>query len=179
MTELRSYRRVVRNRKKNSVPLSSLRTSDVVKTVVQDPRRLEELVRMLEDKDRGIRGRAAATLARLSESHPRRLLRVLAGLRDALSDDSAYVRWYVVYALGRVGSRFPAQSGVFISDLGTGLDDENRIVRILTGRALSQMAARSPMAVEELFQNGKREMPAAVARVLRKSKTKSSKEGNR
>jgi hypothetical protein len=71
MTEPRIHPRVIRNRKKNPVPLSKLRTSDAVKTVVDHPRRLEELLRMLEDKDRGVRGRAAATIAKLSESHPR------------------------------------------------------------------------------------------------------------
>jgi len=130
---------------------------------------------MLEDKDRGIRGRAAATLARLSESHPARLLRVLARLRETLSDDSAYVRWHLVYALGKVSSRFPAQSRVLVSDLTIGLDDENGIVRTLACVALSQMAARDPITVEEFFQNGKREMPPALARVIRNSKTKSNK----
>ena len=76
MTEPRPHRHVVRNRKKNTVPLYKLRTLDAVKTVVDHPRRLEELLRILEDKDRCVRGRAAATLARLSESHPARLLRV-------------------------------------------------------------------------------------------------------
>ena len=41
------------------VPLSKLRTSEVVRTVVDHPRRLEELVNLLQDKERVIRGRAA------------------------------------------------------------------------------------------------------------------------
>jgi len=76
MTEPGIHRRIVRNRKKNSVPLSKLRTSDAVRTVVAHPRRLEELLRMLEDKDRLVRGRAAVALTRLAESHPARLQRV-------------------------------------------------------------------------------------------------------
>ncbi len=172
MTEPRTHHRVVRNRKKSRVPLSKLRTSDVVKTVVDHPRRLEELLRMLEDKEAGVRGRAAATLARLSESHPARLLRVIARLKDALADDSAYVRWHIVYTLGRVGSRFPMQSREFLSDLVNRLEDNNRVVRILACKALGQVAVRKPIVVEEFFRNLKREIPPALARFFRRSKAK-------
>jgi HEAT repeat protein len=171
MTELRTHRRVVRNRKKNRVPLSKLRTSDAVKTVVDHPRRLEELLRMLEERDRGVRDRAAAALAQLSESHPARLLRVISRLREALADESAYARWYLVYTLGRLGSRFPTQSRDFLQDLLQRLDDENRVVRILACKALAQVATRKPSMVEELFITAKREIPRSVASVLRHSKT--------
>ncbi len=173
MTDPRIHRRVVRNRKKNHVPLSKLRTSDVVKTIVDHPRRLEELVRMLEDKDRGVRGRAAATLARLSESHPNRLLRVLLRLKEASIDDSAYVRWHIVYALGKLGAQFPVQSRGFLNELAARLDDDNRIVRILAGKALGQVAARKPVIIEEFFHAVKKEIPPSVARVLRRSKANS------
>jgi hypothetical protein len=173
MTDPRTHRRVVPHRKKSTVPLSKLRASDVVKTVVNHPRRLEELLRMLDDKDRSVRGRAATTLARLSESHGGRLLRVIARLKDSLSDDSAYVRWYLVYALGRIGARFPAQSRGFLNELVARIDDDNRIVRVLACKALSQVAVRKPAFVEESFQNLKREIPPAVARFLRSSKAKS------
>jgi hypothetical protein len=175
MTEPGTHRRIIRSRKKTAVPLSKLRTSEAVKTVVDHPRRLEELIRMLEDKDRGVRGRAAATLARLSESHPARLLRMLVRLKEALGDDSAYVRWYLVYALGQLGLRFPIQSQNFLHDLAGRLDDENRIVRILTCKALGQLAARKPSIVEEFFQNVKREIPPSIARILRNSKPKTNK----
>jgi HEAT repeat protein len=171
MTEPRTHRRVVRSRKKSAVPLSKLRTSDAVKTVVDHPRRLEELLRMLEDKDRGVRGRAATTVARLSESHPARLLRVTQRLQEALADDSAYVRWYVVYALGKLGSYSPTQSRIFLNDLVSRLDDENRVVRSVACKALSHVAARRPMIVEEFFQNLKREMPPSLARILRRPKS--------
>lgn len=161
------------NRKKGAVPLSILRMSDAVKTVVDHPRRLEELVRMLGDKDLGVRGRAAATLAKLSESHPARLLRISARLREALADDSAYVRWHLVYALGKLGSHFPAQLQGFLNDLVGRLDDSNRIVRILACRTLGDVAARKPCIVEEAFQNLKREIPYSVARILRCSKKES------
>ena len=61
--------RTSRNRKNGTVPLSKLRTSEVVRTVVDHPRRLEELVTLLQDKERVVCGCAAATLVRLLESH--------------------------------------------------------------------------------------------------------------
>ncbi len=95
----------MRNRKKNRIPLAKLRASDAARTVVDHPRRLEELLRMLEDKDRIVRGRASVALAQLAESHPARLLRVVARLSEMMADDSAYVRWHLLYALGRLGSK--------------------------------------------------------------------------
>jgi HEAT repeat protein len=172
MTEPRPHRQVVRNRKKRAVPLYKLRTLDAVKTVVDHPRRLEELLRILEDKDRCVRGRAAATLARLSESHPARLLRVTLRLRESIADDSAYVRWHLVYTFGKLASYFPTQSRVFLSDLVVCLDDENRVVRTVAGKALSQVAARKPLIIEEFFHNLKKEIPPSVARALRNSKAK-------
>jgi HEAT repeat protein len=168
MTEPKIHRHAVSNRKKNSVPLSKLRTSDVVKTVVDHPRRLQELVRMLEDKDRGVRGRAAATLARLSESHPSRILRVTVRLKEALTDDSAYVRWNLSYTLGKLGYHFPSQSRAFLNDLISRIEDDNRVVRILACKALAQVAGRKPGIVQELFQNAKKEIPPLVAKALRR-----------
>jgi HEAT repeat protein len=166
--ETRTRRSISRSRKKAAVPLSKLRTSEAVKTVVDHPRRLEELVSMLEDKDRAVRGRAAATLARLSECHAGRLFRILERVKDCLADDSAYVRWHLAYALGRLGARFPNRSPVFMTELGARLDDENRIVRVFASHALAQIAERKPDAVKALFETTKRETPASVARVLHK-----------
>lgn len=173
MREPITHRHVVRNRKKNSIPLSKLRTSDAVKTVLDHPRRLQELLRMLEDKDLSVRGRAASALARLSESHPARLLRLAARIREAGGDDSAYVRWNVAYALGRLGAQFPTQSASFLGELMARLEDGNRVVRILACKALAQVAARRPSAIEELFQNAKKEMPPAIGRIIRKTRAKS------
>jgi hypothetical protein len=175
MTEPRTHRRVVRNRKKNAVPLSKLRTSDVVKTVVDNPRRLEELLRLLGEKERSVRGTAAATVARLSEFHPARLLRVLPRLKEALADDSAYVRWHLIYALGKLGSCFPVQSHDLLNDLVVRLDDENRVVRNVACKALGQMAARQPLLIEEFFKNLKREVPPAIARILRLQKAEAGR----
>ena len=174
MRESRTHRRITGNRKK-SVPLSKLRTSQVVKTVVDHPRRIEELVDMLEDRDRVIRGRAAATLARLSESHPGRLTRILERVKDALSDDSAYVRWHLAYTLGRIGGRFPARSQGFLKELGSRLEDENRVVRIVATRALGLVATRRPRLVKDFFRAGKGEIPTQIARILRNRSRKPKK----
>jgi len=170
MTEPRSHRRPVRNRKRNAIPLYKLRTSDVVRTVVDHPRRLEELLKMLEDTDRDIRSKAAATVARLSEAHPARLLRATFRLKEALSDESAYVRWYMIYALGELGTHYPAHARLFLNEVVARLDDDNRVVRIFTCKALRQVATRNPAVIEELFQNLKKDIPTSVARVLRGSK---------
>jgi len=160
---------VVRGRKKSRVPLSKLRASDAAKTVVDHPRRLEELLRMLEDKDRIVRGRATVALAQLSELHPARLLRVVARLREMMADDSAYVRWHLLYVLGKLGSKYPSKARGFLPDLISRLDDDNRICRVMAVRALGQMAARRPKLIEECFRNLKKEIPSAVSRILRRS----------
>jgi len=178
MMEPRTHRRIARGRKKR-VPLSNLRTSEVVKTVVDYPRRIEELVDMLEDKDRVIRGRAAATLARLSESHPGRLLRILERIKESLGDDSAYVRWHLAYTLGRVGLKFPARSQAFLNELSARLEDDNRIVRIITAKSLGLVAARRPHLIQDLFQANKREIPTHVARILRSKSRKPEKPDRR
>lgn len=167
MTEPKTHRRIVRNRKKNRIPLSKLRTSDAVKTVVDHPRRLQELLRMLEDNDRSVRGRAAVALAQLSESHPKRLIRIAALLKEALGDDSAYVRWHLLYSLGKLGSRFPSQACCFMPDLVSCLDDENRVCRVIAAKALGQISARKPGIVEECFRSLRKEIPLGVSQILR------------
>ncbi|HTY62590.1 MAG TPA: HEAT repeat domain-containing protein [Acidobacteriota bacterium] len=169
MTRPRIHHRVVRNRKKNRIPLSKLRASDAVKTVVDHPRRLEELLRMIEDKDRIVRGRAALALAKLSESHPARMVRVVERLKEMLGDDSAYVRWHLLYALGKLAEHYPMRARGFLSDLISRLDDDNRVCRILAVRALGQVALRRPRLIEENFQNLKKEMPPAISKILHKS----------
>jgi len=149
--------------------LSKLRTSEVVRAVVAHPRRLPELINLLEDEDRTVRGRAAATLARLSESHAGRLVRVVDRLKDGLSDESAYVRWSLSYALGRVGSIFPNKVNRFLESVGSLLEDENRIVRALACRALARISARKPQLVRDYFEQSKRAMPVTVARSIKKS----------
>jgi hypothetical protein len=162
--EPRSQRRVTRNRKKNRVPLSKLRTSEVVRTVVDHPRRLGELLNLLEDRDRTVRGRAAATLARLSESHPGRLVSSVERLADNLADDAAYVRWHLAYTLGRIGSSFPKCASRFLSTLTCRLDDQNRVVRLLACGAVERVAARKPDVVKKVFESARKEAPASISR---------------
>jgi hypothetical protein len=159
--------RITRNSKKSGIPLSKLRTSDVVKTVVDNPRRLEELLSMLHDQDLRVRGRAAATVARLADSHPGRLPRLIPRLRETVDDDSAYVRWHLVYALGKLGFRYPEQVYVFLNDIIGCLDDTNRIVRIMACNALGQIEAGKPGTVQGFFRNLGKVIPPAVVRFLR------------
>ena len=159
--------RTSRTRKKSLTPLTNLRTSEVVRTVVAHPRRLDELVNLLQDGDRRIRGRAAATLARLSESHPARLVRHLEHLRGAIGDDSAYVRWHVLYALGHVIARFPKRSSRYLGELRGRMADEDRLVRSFACRALENVASHKPQLINVLYAATPDEMPPSVARLLR------------
>ena len=170
MVETSTRRRAGRGRKKSRVPLSKLRTWEAVRTIVDHPRRLGELLDLLDDNDRVLRGRAAATLARLSESHPGRLVRSVDRLRDALSDDSAYVRWHLVYTLGKMASRFPPSAQRFLPALLGRLGDDNRIVRVLTSQALSSVARRRPVMVQKAFETSKQEVPSQVARILARAR---------
>jgi hypothetical protein len=168
------HRRSSRSGKKNVVPLSKLRASEVVRTVVDHPRRLEELVNLLRDKERTIRGRASATLARLSESHPARLVRHVERIGETLGDDSAYVRWHLLYTLGQVISRFPRRASCSLADVKARLGDEDRLVRNFACRALEQVAARQPELVQALFSANKEEVPPAITRALQGSDAKAS-----
>jgi hypothetical protein len=153
-------------RKKSAVPLYKLRASEAIRTVVDHPRRLEELISLLRDKERSIRGRASATVARLSETHPARLVRHVDRLREALEDDSAYVRWHVLYALGQVISRFPCRTSFSLPDVKARLGDEDKLVRGFACRALEAVAARKPLVIKEFFAAHPEEMPPSVAGLL-------------
>ncbi len=131
------------------------------------PRRLAELIGMLEDRNRAVRGRAAATLARLSETHAGRLVRTIDRLKEGLSDDSAYVRWSLVYALGLIASSYTNQVSPVFLDLAVRLDDDNRIVRLMAVRAIEKMAARRPQLIKDLFAANKRDIPKSLVRSLK------------
>ena len=161
-----SSRRVSHNRKKNRTPLASLRSAEVVRAIVAHPRRLDELVSLIENPDRVIRDRAAANLARLAQSHPGRLVRVIERLKHDLADDSAYVRWNLASALGTVGERFPGRAGDFLPELCERIEDENRIVRLLASQALIRIARLDPSAVAGQFGEGKRAAPHALQLLL-------------
>jgi HEAT repeat protein len=158
------------------VPLSKLRTSEAVRTVVDHPRRLDELVGLLEDRDVILRERAAAALASLAGSCPERLLRIVERIKAGLFDDSAYVRWHVAYALGRLGIRFPVRSPEFLAELARALEDGNRVVRALALRALTDLAARKPNVFQEAFSSsGAANLPPSLARLVRAAGAKSRK----
>ena len=124
---------------------------------------------MLDDKDRSVRGRAAVALAKLSESHPARLLRVVVRLSEMMEDDSAYVRWHLLYALGKLGAHYPLKARGFLPDIVCRLDDDNRVCQVLAIRALCQVAARRPRIVEDCFQSLKKDIPIPVRKILRRS----------
>ncbi len=166
--KVRRKRRPSRNRK-SSVPLASLRTSEVVRTIVDHPRRLDELVSMIEESDLRVRDRAAATLARLAESHPGRLLRVLERMAECLADDSAYVRWNLAFALGVVGAQFPRRLPDFVARLSDCLDDENRVVRVTACGSLMRIAALHPKPVLDHFDSTKGQVPRSLQRLLARS----------
>jgi HEAT repeat protein len=179
MTKLDLYRRTSRSRKKNPVPLSKLRAAEAVRTVVDHPRRLDELINLLRDKERSIRGRAAATLTRLAESHAARLIRHIEALREGLGDDSAYVRWHLIYTLGQVIARYPRRASFSLADVKTHLGDEDKVVRSFACRALESVAARQPQLVQALFPSNKEEMPDSLKRVLEGAGSKTGNQRKR
>jgi len=161
MTKPRTRKKTARNRKRTAVPVAKLRTFDV-----DHRRQSEALLRRIEDKDLFVRQVAAVALARVSEQHPARLLHGLFRLKEALKDDSAYVRWHVVYVLGRTMSFSLSRTSTFLGELVSRLNDENRIVRVFACKALRQLAARNPVVIQELFGELKTEIPSSVAQVF-------------
>ncbi len=121
---------------------------------------------MLDDRDRSIRGRAAATLARLSQTHPARLIRVLDRLCEHLNDESAYVRWNLVYTLGQIADRQPGAVPKFFPELRRCLDDGNAIVSVMAVRAFRRLARRKQKMVKELFAGSDAPVPAALLDVI-------------
>lgn len=178
MTETSPHPRIIRKRENSAIPLSKLRISDAIKIISDSPRRMEELLRMLEDRDRGIRDRAAATLAQLASIHPSRLLSAVPRFREALMDESAYVRWHLVYTVGVLCARYHSRLQAALPDLLGCLDDSNRIVRIMASKALAQVAVQNPGIIEELFRSVDKELPPVIAAVLRNPPTKSSRMEN-
>jgi len=124
-------------------------------------------LRLLEDSDQMTRQRVASALARLADACPERLVRWVDRIQEALADDSAYLRWHLVYVLGRVSAKYPGRVNAQLEALIQALEDENKIVRVLSLRALAGMACVRPRAVEDAFAVQKREVPALLARVLR------------
>ena len=136
-----------------------MQTTDVVKTVIRHPRRLEELLDMLGDIDIPIRGRAAATLARLAESHPESLLGAMSRLREHMNDDCDYVRWHLVYAFGEISARVSESEHEYWAVIFAGMDDSSRIVRMIAGKAAARLAGKHPEAVAAFYRDTQRHIP--------------------
>ena len=143
-----------------------MQTTDVVKTVIRHPRRLEELLDMLGDRDIPIRVRAAATLARLAESHPENLLAAMPRLREHMDDDSDYVRWHLVYAFGEIGARVSESAREYWAVVFAGMDDVSRIVRMIAGKAAARLTATHPDAVAAFYRDTQRPIPKELEKLL-------------
>ena len=172
LTEMNARLQIVGKSKKRYIPLSRLRTSDAVQVVADFPRRLEELFDMLGDRDRCMRDSAAATLAQFASLHPSRLLRFIPRLREALQDESAYVRWHIVHTMGKLCELSPKRLQGVLSDLLDRLDDQNAVVQTLAAKALARSALNNPGIVEELFRKIDREIPRIVNNALRNPELK-------
>ena len=148
------------------VPLSRMQTPDAVKTVLRHPRRLGELLDLLGDQDIPVRGRAAATLARLAESHPESLLKALPRLREYMGDYSDYVRWHLVYAFGEIAARVFEPAREYWVDIFARMDDDNRVVRLFARKAAAKLAAKHPDAVVTFFSDIQRPIPQELAKLV-------------
>jgi hypothetical protein len=154
MRRPRFQQNAIRNQKRIVDPGVRLRTFDV-----DHRRQPEQLLHRMENKDLLVRQVAAVALARMSERHPARLVRIIERLIEVLKDDSAYVRWHLVYVLGKVMSFSFARTSAFLGDLVSRLEDDNRIVRLLACKALRQLATQYPAAVERVFGELKKGFP--------------------
>ncbi|MBN2318212.1 MAG: HEAT repeat domain-containing protein [Acidobacteria bacterium] len=167
LTDTNARPQIVGKSKKRYIPLSRLRTSDAVQVVSDSPRRLKELFDMLGDRDRLMRDSAASTLAQFASLHPSRLLHFIPRLREALQDESAYVRWHIVHTMGKLCELFPKRLPGVLPDLLDRLDDQNAVVQTLATKALARSAFHNPGIVEELFRKFDREIPRIINNVLR------------
>ena len=143
-----------------------MQTPDAVKTVLRHPRRLAELLDILGDNDLSIRGRAATTLARLAETHPENLLKVIPRLREYADDDSDYVRWHLVYAFGEISARVSTPTRDYWADVFEGMADDSRIVRAIAGKAAARLAEKHPDAVAAFFREIQKPIPPELAKFL-------------
>ena len=166
MKKLEIQRRAENHRRKRILPLSGMQTPDAVKTVLSQPRRLEELLDMLGDKELSIRSRAAAALARLAESHPESLLKAMPRLREHIHDDSDYVRWHLIYAFGEIGACVSSSTREFLSDVFVGMEDSSRVVRMIAGKAAARLAAKRPDDIAAFFREVQRPVPPELAKYL-------------
>ena len=171
MKKPETHRRPEAHRRKRIAPLSGMQIPEAVKTVLRHPRRLKELLDMLGDRELFIRGRAAATLAWLAESHPESLVNAMPRLREHMNDDSDYVRWHIVYAIGEISVRVPTAAREYQTDVFECINDESRIVRMIAVKAASRIAAKNPDAVAAFFSAVQRQIPPEIAKFFPESGT--------
>jgi hypothetical protein len=167
MKEKKARPRIARKQHRVNVPLCSLKTSDAVKILSASPRRLEELWELFEDRDRTIRQRGAAALAQLACLQPATLRRSGHRIRELLQDESAYVRWHALYAVGQLVAGDRARMKSWIPDLAGTLEDPNGIVRAMSAKMLTRAASRDPRIIDEAFQEIGRETPLTVSDALK------------
>lgn len=172
MKEKNVHSRIARKRHPINVPLYALKTSDAVKIISGSPRRLEELWELFGNRDRTIRQRAAAALAQLGCLKPAALLRFEQRIGDLLLDESAYVRWHAVYAVGCLIAGDRARMKKWIPELAHPLEDQNRIVHSMAASVLARVAARDPQIIVEAFQGIGREIPGMMIQALKQRKIK-------
>ena len=121
---------------------------------------------MLGDSDLSIRGRAAATLARLAESRPESLLKAMSRLMEYVNDDSDYVRWHLVYAFGEIGTRVSTPTQKYWAGVFSGMDDDSHIVRIVAVKAAARLAAKYPDIVSAFFRDIQKPVPPELVKFL-------------
>lgn len=176
----RGRRQSVAGRRRSSeTPLISLRPLEVLKTIVERPHRLGELVGILGERDWKLRGRAAVTIARLSESHPGCLLTHLRSLTDAANDESAHVRWNLTFALGKICCSFPDQSESAIASLIMHLRDTDVIVRAISGYALAEVARTRPDSVMRSISGSEQALPDWLGGILKRNGCRAAQRENK
>lgn len=178
MKEKNAHVRIARKRRQINVPLKALTTADAVKIISDFPRRLEELWDLFEDRDRTIRQRAAAALAQLVCLQPAALKRSEYRIKELLLDESAYVRWHVVYTVGNLIGGNRVRMKRWIPDLVLPLEDPNGIVRAAAVKVLARLAAQDSQIIDETFQAMGQEIPPVVAEALKKRKTQTRQQGS-
>ncbi len=166
----------IAKRRKMSVPLYALTTSDAAKIISDFPRRLEELWELFEDSDRTIRQRAAAALAQLVCLQPETLKRSEYRIKELLLDESAYVRWHAVYTVGHLIEDDLVRMKRWMPDLVIPLEDPNGIVRAAAAKVLRRVAVQDSQIVIETFQAMGQEIPPVVAEALKKRKTQTGQQ---
>lgn len=177
MTKTGRRERVARRWRPSTGPLANLRAAEAIRTVVECPHRLAELIGILVDGDLRLRSWAAAAIASLAVSHPERLLRHLALLSAAASDPLAHVRWNLAFALGKICARFPGQSKPIIPVLLAQLKDSHPVVSAMARYNLAEICRVGPHMVSRLVAAGEHLVPDWLSEILHRAGHGAAKHG--